>query len=46
MTTAAIKVLPMPVGKHTRVLQDNAFCTMAYWYSLMGRCEGYTQYLQ
>ena len=42
MTTAAMKVLPSPVGRQTRVFCSSACSTMATWYALSAMPAGYT----
>ena len=43
MTTAAIRVLPSPVGRQTRVLHSRAVRMMSSWYARSGTPFGYTQ---
>ena len=42
ITTAAMKVLPSPVGRQTRVFCSSACSTMAAWYALSAMPAGYT----
>lgn len=46
ITTAAISVLPRPVGRQTSVLASSAVRAIRYWYSRTARFRGYTQYLR
>lgn len=43
MMTAAMRVLPSPVGKQTKVFCSSAVLMMSIWYALSGTEAGYTQ---
>lgn len=45
MTTAAMRVLPRPVGRQTSVFCSNAVWMMSTWYGLSLTVAGYTQCL-
>ncbi len=41
--TAAMRVLPSPVGKQTKVFCSSAVLMISIWYALSGTEAGYTQ---
>ncbi len=43
MMTAAMRVLPSPVGKQTKVFCSSAVLMMSIWYALSGTEAGYIQ---
>ena len=45
MMTAAISVLPRPVGRQTSVFCSRAVLMMSTWYALSFTVAGYIQYL-
>ena len=46
ITTAAMKVLPSPVGRQTSVLCSRACSTIATWYARSAMLAGYTHVCQ